>query len=243
MAVLVTRPGEQGQALCQQLALKGIEAIHHPLITMQAGENVSSLASILKRADIIIAVSQHAAEYAHHVLTDLQTQWPQSAIYLAVGQKSAQFLSKRSQQKVDYPEISDSEHLLQMPQLAHVSQQTVVILRGNGGRELIFDTLVDRGAKVEYCEVYKRENLAFHSEIVVPFWQDKQIKQLIITSSGQLNFFVEQITPQYRDWIFSLELFVPSERIAIEARRVGFHNVVNTGSASNQELLATLWPK
>ncbi|GAK84762.1 uroporphyrinogen-III synthase [Vibrio ponticus] len=93
---------------------------------------------------------------------------------------------------------------------------------------------------MEYCEVYKRENLDFHSETVVPFWQDSQIEQLIITSSGQLNFFIEQIAPPYQAWIFNLQLFVPSERIAVEARRVGFQNVVNTGSASNQDLLASL---
>ncbi len=240
MAVLVTRPGKQGISLCHQLAEHGIKAVHHPLITIQAGEQLSSLLHQLPLADIVIAVSQHTVEFAHQALTQTQLKWPITATYLAVGQKSAQFLSKSIQQKVHYPEISDSENLLNLPQLQNVFGKRILILRGNGGRELIFDTLSERGAKVEYCEVYKRENLAFHSEITVPFWQDSQIDQLIITSSGQLSFFIEQIAPQYRNWIFQLVLYVPSERIAIEARRVGFHTVVNTGSASNQDLLASL---
>ena len=38
MAVLVTRPGEQGRALCQELQSAGIEALHHPLISILPGE-------------------------------------------------------------------------------------------------------------------------------------------------------------------------------------------------------------
>ncbi|OLQ93672.1 uroporphyrinogen-III synthase [Vibrio ponticus] len=243
MSVLVTRPGKQGLALCRQLEELGIKAIHHPLITIQAGEQLSSLKQQLPLADIIIAVSQHTVEFTHQALTNANLNWPNTAVYLAVGQKSAQFLSKAVNQKVHYPEVSDSENLLNLPLLQQVSGKRIIILRGNGGRELIYETLRERGAIVEYCEVYKRENLAFHSEIAVPFWQDRQIKQLIITSSGQLSFFIEQIAPQYRDWIFQLVLLVPSERIAIEARRVGFQTVVNTGSASNKDLLASLWPR
>ncbi|ROV58691.1 uroporphyrinogen-III synthase [Vibrio ponticus] len=243
MSVLVTRPGKQGLALCRQLEELGVKAIHHPLITIQAGEQLSSLKQQLPLADIIIAVSQHTVEFTHQALTNANLSWPKSATYLAVGQKSAHFLSKAANQKVHYPEVSDSENLLNLPLLQQVSGKRIVILRGNGGRELIYETLRERGAIVEYCEVYKRENLAFHSEIAVPFWQDSQIKQLIITSSGQLSFFIEQIAPQYRDWIFQLVLLVPSERIAIEARRVGFQTVVNTGSASNKDLLASLWPR
>ncbi|HAS63183.1 MAG TPA: uroporphyrinogen-III synthase [Vibrio sp.] len=240
MTVLVTRPGEQGISLCHQLNQQGIKAINHPLIAIRAGEQLPCLVKSLPKADIIIAVSQHTIEFTHQYLTNANVSWSKTATYLAVGQKSAQFLSKFANQKVHYPERSDSENLLKLPQLKNVSGKHIVILRGNGGRELIYDTLVARGAHVEYCEVYKRENLAFRSEITVPFWQDSQVNQLIITSSGQLNFFIEHIAPPYRDWVLKLALFVPSERIAIEARRVGFHTVVNTGSASNKELLAAL---
>ena len=242
MTVLVTRPGEQGKALCSLLNQQGIKALYHPLIAIKAGDQLSSLPQQLLRADIIIAVSQHTVKFAHNTLLKANVCWPKSATYLAVGQKTAHYLGKISQQNVNYPEISDSEHLLSMATLQNIETKNILILRGNGGRELIFDTLIQRQARVEYCEVYKRENLAFRSDLTVPLWQDSQVNQIIITSAGQLNFFIEQIAPQYRRWLYQLRLFVPSERIADEARRLGFHFVVNTGSASNQDLLATLWP-
>lgn len=242
MAVLVTRPGEQGLALCQQLERVGVEAVHHPLITIKPGKDLPALNEHLTHTDMIIAVSQHAASLANSVLKTNNHSWPTSIDYLAVGQKTAHILSKATQQKVHYPEVSDSEHLLNLKELHQVSGKHVVILRGNGGRELIFDTLVARGAKVTYIEAYKRENIAFRADLHFPIWQDKQISQIVITSSGQLNFFISQLNDQQREWIFTRMLFVPSKRIAQEAIEVGFQSVINTSSASNQDLVATLQP-
>lgn len=240
MAVLVTRPGKQGLSLCQQLSEVGVTSYHHPLIEIQPGDQLSGLEHHLSSFDIIIAVSQHAVSQTQRYLTQTCQTWPSNPIYLAVGQKTAHVLSKATQQKVHYPEIGDSEHLLKLKQLQGVSKKRILILRGNGGRELIFDTLLNRNAKVEYREVYKRENLAFRSDLLVPFWQDKQITQLVITSSGQLSYFISQLSEAQKDWLLTLHLYVPSERIAQEARDIGFEVVTNTVSASNQVLLAAL---
>lgn len=240
MAVLVTRPGEQGRALCTELKEAGFDALHHPLIAIQAGESLSSLSHDLNHFDIVIAVSQHAVTFSHQALLRQGQEWPNHPTYLAVGQKTAHVLSKHCQQKVHYPAVGDSEHLLRLDALANVTNKKIIILRGNGGRELIFDTLKDRGATVEYREAYKRENIAFRSEMLVPIWQDKNIQQLVITSSGQLEYFISQLSSTELDWLFALQLYVPSERIVQEALKLGFKEVINTYSASNKDLLATL---
>lgn len=240
MAVLVTRPDEQGSALCQLLINAGIDALHQPLISIKPGSSLSGIDKELEQFDIIIAVSQHAVTFTHQMMLASSSHWPKAATYLAVGQKSAHVLSKNAQQKVHYPEISDSEHLLRLDVLQHVANKRIVILRGNGGRDLIFDTLIKRGAKVEYRDVYKRENIAFRSDLLVPLWQDRKVNQLVITSSGQLNHFVSQLSELELDWLFKLTLYVPSERIEQEALQLGFKKVVNTYSASNKDLLAAL---
>ncbi|MCV5388272.1 uroporphyrinogen-III synthase, partial [Escherichia coli] len=104
------------------------------------------LTTHLHQAQIVIAVSRHAVQCAQQILTSNGASWPKQAVDLAVGQKTAHYLSKCTQQKVHYPEVSDSEHLLRLPALQNVEQQQVLILRGNGGRELIKDALVRRGA-------------------------------------------------------------------------------------------------
>ncbi|OIQ24391.1 uroporphyrinogen-III synthase [uncultured Vibrio sp.] len=240
MAVLVTRPETQGLQLCQQLSEVGTSALHHPLISIAPVNNIHNLLNDLDSFDIIIAVSQHAVTLSHQAIVENKRDWPTHPTYVAVGQKTAQILSKQTQQIVHYPKIADSEHLLTLDALQSVEGKRILILRGDGGRELIFDSLTRRKARVEYREVYRREYIRFQSEESVTLWQQEKVSTLVITSSGQLHFFLSQIDKASKEWLFRLQLLVPSERIATDAKHLGFNNVINAGSASNSALVNAL---
>ena len=243
MTVLVTRPGEQGQELCSLLIKHGIKAIHHPLIAISSTPDRKAWLQHIDNVSIIIAISQHAVQYAEQILINHNKSWPQRIIYLAVGQKTAHYLSICTQQKVHYPQqFSDSEHLLQLPELKHVKKQNVLILRGNGGRELIKDELTKRGAKVHYGETYKREYVPFDPASCVSEWENQQVSQIVITSSEQLTYLCDPLTSKQLAWLNQRELYLPSQRVAKLARQRGFSQVRCIGSASNQDLLAALKP-
>ncbi|MFB9137448.1 uroporphyrinogen-III synthase [Vibrio sp. AK197] len=242
MAVLVTRPGAQGYSLCQQLMEAGIASFHHSLLTFTPGSQLSQLSDDIEQIDIMVAISQHSVAFTDEYFTQHNISWPQDCHYLAIGHKTALELSRVCGQKVNYPQQSDSEHFLELDDLQDINKKQIVILRGNGGRELIFDTLVERGAIVEYREVYQREYRDFDAEVLVAQWQQAHIDTVVITSSGQLNFFASKIAEVDLHWLYSLKLIVPSDRIAKEANAMGFHIVSNTGSAANSDLLATLQP-
>ncbi|WP_375751893.1 uroporphyrinogen-III synthase [Vibrio sp. HN007] len=239
-AVLVTRPSPEGEELCHSLGEIGIHAIHLPLIAFKQGEEAESLLLLLKSSDIVIAVSKPAVEWAHKILCHHEQSWPEKLLYLAIGQKTADEFSKCTQQAVHYPKISDSEHFLELPQLKQLDGKKVLILRGNGGRELIRAKLSKEGALVNYCEVYQRQTLVFNGHSEIEKWQRNNIDHIVVTSAEQLSILISSVPKYFHDWLYQKTLLVPSNRIAEIASESGFASVEVTGSASNSELLAAI---
>ncbi|MGS9164769.1 uroporphyrinogen-III synthase, partial [Salmonella enterica subsp. enterica serovar Infantis] len=57
---------------------------------------------------------------------------------------------------IRYPLDRDiSEALLQLPELQNIAGNRALILRGNGGRELLGETLTALGAEVSFFECYQ----------------------------------------------------------------------------------------
>ncbi|KEY91363.1 uroporphyrinogen-III synthase [Candidatus Photodesmus blepharus] len=237
--VLVTRPGKQGWKLCQLLTQHNIASIHHPLISIQSEPSLSDFGSELYEFDIIIAISQHAVICVQEALINSSFVWPKSAVYFAIGEKTAKILSRVTQKKVYHPSQSGSENLLAMPKLRNVEKKRILILRGNSGRELIFDTLFRRQAIVRYQQTYRRALIPFNSHTQILHWKNNNVDTLVVTSIGQLQFLLSQMK-SYRIWLQDLVLFVPSVRIVVEAEKMGFTRVINSSSASNLKIIEAI---
>ncbi|MGO1191652.1 uroporphyrinogen-III synthase [Vibrio casei] len=237
MSVLVTRPGKDGEALCTMLQKHNIASLHHPLIQLEQGSGYTELPQDMETSDIIIAVSQHAVHWANHALQYYHADFPQQATYFAIGEKTAHSLTKLTQKEVIFPLISDSEHLLDLPALKSVKNKRILILRGNGGRELIYQTLSQRGARVHYNEIYQRNPISITDPTLWAHWQDAKVTQLVVTSGEQLEYLIQQIPKQYLRWLKQLTLYIPSQRIGQQAEKFGFLHIINTGSAANPILL------
>ena len=240
MTILVTRPEQESQALCNALNQLGHSAISHSLLTIHPGRELSQLPSLfssLSDGDFIISVSQHAVEHAQLFLKKQQKEWKKGVNYIAVGQKSAQYLKTYISDPVHFPTPSDSEHLLALPVLKNVTGKRAIILRGNGGRDLIYQALEDLGAKVTYCETYQRQSKSFDGSIKAKEWQEKNVDTLVVTSGEQLTFFTSQFTNTDLDWVLTCRLLVPSERINQIGQQLGYQHIETVGGASNSDLL------
>lgn len=240
MTVLVTRPGKDGAMLCSELQQCQINSIHHPLITIQQGRGSELLIEDLTQSDIVIAVSQYAVHWAQHSLEMSHQHFPSTPTYFAIGNKTALLLQQYTQQTVFAPKISDSEHLLDLPALKLVKNKRILILRGNNGRELIYQTLQQRDANVFYNEIYYRNLLPIKEISLWEQWKMQGVSHLVITSGEQLAFFISQVPAQYLPWVAHLKLYVPSLRIYQQAEELGFSHIINTRSAANPILLDCL---
>ena len=96
-----------------------------------------------------------------------------------------------------------------------------VIFRGEGGRELIADTLIGRGTRVEYAEVYRRrapsEGAAVFSRLAREGWVD-----VVIVSSNEGLDNLLAMAGSERTRLLRTRLVVISERTAAHARDLGF---------------------
>lgn len=244
MSILVTRPAPEGNQLVERLRLTGRQAWHLPLIEFLPGRQLSECTSCLVTLnddDIVITISGRALTYLGPFMLAQPRSWPRHINYLAIGKSSALALHHYCQQPVEFPEITLSENLIDLPCLEHISGKTCLILRGNGGRELLGETLQSRGAKVRYFECYQRVALNYHGPEQAFHWRQKGISTIIVTSGEMLNLLYELVPAVDRnEWLLHCRLIVVSERLATIATDFGWRDIIVADGADNDALLRAL---
>ncbi|MFP2769255.1 uroporphyrinogen-III synthase [Oceanisphaera sp. KMM 10153] len=242
MTPLVVRAEPQAASLSQALLAAGHQPVTSPLLSFVEGTELDRLPALLaglSARDYVIAVSVQAVHFADNALKQQGSSWPDTH-YIAVGDATGKAFADVGVPGVAVPEDPRSEGIISLPALQQLAGSRVVILRGNGGRHLIAPTLMQRGALVDYCEIYRR---CYHKDsrgTLVKSWQSQNVDSIIITSGGLLHHIVQLAAASARDWLLSRLLIVPSIRVAQEARKLGFTRVINAEGASNQALIAAL---
>ncbi|MEX3022486.1 uroporphyrinogen-III synthase [Kluyvera sp. STS39-E] len=245
MTILVTRPSPQGEELVSRLRALGQVAWSFPLIEFTPGRELNTLGqalSVLGSEDLVFALSQHAVSFAHAQLQQQRLHWPASPQYFAIGRTTALALHQVSGLDVRYPlDREISEVLLQLPELQNIAGKKALILRGNGGRELLAETLIARGAQVTVCECYQRSPVHYDGAEEAMRWQSREVTTLVVTSGEMLQQLWTLIPLWYRErWLLKCRLLVVSERIARQAQEMGWQDIQVADSADNDALLRAL---
>lgn len=235
--VLITRPEAAGRELQHHLKKNGIKSLCQPFFDYQAKDTLEQLTSLQRQlaAPIIIFVSVAAVEFANKLLPI--TAWAKQDV-IAVGSATQQKLEALNVSAY-VPEQHDSEGLLALPQLNNINSKDVIIIRGDGGRELIAETLTARGANVHYFESYRRvwRNL---SQNLFKTWQQQQINCILVTSNALLEFIVNLISQSDTYWKEDCIWIVASSRIANNAEKVGLKRVMNAHGANKKAITSAL---
>lgn len=222
--VVVTRPAAQAGALAKLIHAAGGVAQIAPLleITPHHTPALRALGARLATYQFVVFVSQNAVACAGPQLL-AHGPWPATTRAVVLGPGSAAALAASGVNDVVVPAGPfDSETLLQHPALQSESVRGArgVILRGQGGRDLIFQTLTARGAQVEYVQCYTR-----HPADPVPVVAALRAGAAVaLTSSEALEWLTRAAGEQLR----AGPLFVPHPRIALAAQQAGWQDVVLT---------------
>ena len=184
--IVITRPREHAAELAERVRAAGGEPILFPTIEILPPENSAALALTLTRLDsfdLAIFVSPTAAMKATERVGAGQV-WPRKLRVAAVGAGTAAALQRLGFESVVAPEgEADSEALASLAELQELRGRSVVIFRGQGGREWLRAVLEARGARVEYAECYRRVAPTADTEPLVERWRRGGIDAVSITSS------------------------------------------------------------
>ena len=195
---MVTRPRHQAEPLCKLIEAAGGRALRVPVLEIVGSEHdgrVDHVIDHLAQFDVAIFISKNAVDYALRGIRSRGASIEHLRL-AAVGQKTADALSAYGLRADIFPRQGyTSEDLLQLEEMQSVRGQNIVIFRGEGGRELLGDTLRTRGATVHDAEVYRRSLPVFDPQTVRSYFEGGQVELVTITSGEGLRNLITMCGP------------------------------------------------
>ncbi len=239
LRIAVTRPAGQCAHLVERIRAAGGEAIALPLLEIAPPATPvrpDDLERQFRAADVIIFISPNAVRMAQQILP--AADWPRGARLACVGHGTARALREAGFRDLLVPnEGADSEALLALTEMREVRGRHILIVRGEGGRTLLANTLTQRGARVDHAVVYRRRPLppdlaALRRMGAVTF---------VVTSSEALQVLVAAAhTPDDADWLRARAFVFGHPRIAETGRALGLLHGIIVESPADDALFAAL---
>ena len=231
--ILVTRPSHQSHQLADGIRALGGNPILFPVLEITDIKDLQPLMALIDRLDsfdLAVFVSPNAVNKAMPLINTRGTLPPNLKI-AAVGKGSAETLQFFGIKHIIVPTSRfDSEALLNCAELQHMKDKRVVIFRGNEGRQLLGNTLVKRGAIVEYVACYHRGKPDIDATPLLTAWANNHLHAVTITSSEGLHNLFDMIGELGQQLLKITPLFTAHQRIAQTAKKLGLALVVTTAA-------------
>lgn len=235
IAVLVTRPAQQSQPFIDLLAQAGAQVFACPTIEIQPISHTdSSLSQQLTISDYstLIFISANAVKYALNWWSPEQISTQTIA---AIGQSTGRTLAEHGL-KVSLQSQSGftSEDLLALDEMQqpNITDKRILIIRGEGGREHLAQSLTDRGALVDYAEVYRRTIPDTDIGPILEKWARGAIDLVTVTSNQTLDNLYHLLGAEGSSYLNSTALVVPGQRCYEFARSKGHNNKIQLSSSA-----------
>ncbi|GAB2896440.1 hypothetical protein GCM10027046_27360 [Uliginosibacterium flavum] len=220
--IVMTRPAGQAEGLARELQALGAEVLNFPVIAIEAADPAPLRALDLADFDLAFFVSPNAVEQAFKIR--LPEEWPSALRVATVGPASARALAQQGYASVISPQSGfDSEAVLALPEFssAAVAGKRVLLLRGEGGRDLLADTLRERGAMVEQVSCYRRVCAPLDPAPLLARFARGELAALVFSASEGLRFFLEISGETGREMLRVLPCFAPHPRICAALQAAG----------------------
>lgn len=227
--IVVTRPQAQAVGLSEQIRAAGGIAIWFPTIEIEPLADNAALDSTLARLaefDLAIFISSNAVSCT---FARLSGPWPAAVTAAVTGPGTAAALAFHGITEVIAPPAQfDSEGLIAELARRNLCPSRVLILRGEGGREWLADTLRAQGVQVDSVASYRRARAAADPRIVGRLADTGELAGVVVASSEGGDHMMAILGEAAPRWLADVPVFVPHARIADAMRAHGLSQVVLT---------------
>lgn len=211
--IVITRPSHQAKNLQTKLQAAGAEAILFPLLEITPPKDLAFIQKQLENIadyELVIFVSANAVE---QTFKWIKVDSLKPIKIATTGKKTAATLTKLGIE-IDFcpDQIFNSEALLAMPKFPlFCKDHKVVIIRGEGGRDLLKKSLLKIGAKVDYINAYQRSCPQKNLDFLKLQQRQSKLDVILLTSGSSVtNFFS---LAKNEEWINDLTLLLGSPRM------------------------------
>ncbi len=230
MRVWITRTEPGAGRVAARLGQAGVQCVVAPVLAIEPVEQQFLESEFVEIQDAVF-LSEHAAALAGGALRS----FGEHVRTFAIGQQTAARLAEFG---VDarVPATATSEGLLAMDGLKRVTGRKVLILAGEGGREVLHQGLTERGAQVRRLALYRRSRVPL--ERVRAAVDPQQIQAIAISSGDGFHgaaqvWFAADGSPE-------VAVLTPSPRVTQMGGKLGFSRVITCRGADADALIAGL---
>jgi len=240
--ILICRPEPEASRLAEAFRQQGADARTLPLLAREPLPETPEQRSILMDLDHfghVIAVSPYAAE---RLLDGIDHWWPQRPLgirWYAVGRGTARVLTQQGLRVCSPASGWTSEALLALPSLQRMAGESVLLARGEQGRELIRETLEARGARVTVLPLYRRYCPQYPAATLDTLLGRFRPEAVVVLSGETLNNLVAQCARSGHN-LYDRLLVVPAQRVAESARQAGFRHVCIPPGLSDPDIVTAV---
>lgn len=187
----------------------------------------------------IVAVSPYAAR---QLLDHVDTWWPQLPVgihWYGVGPGTVFELSRHGITARKPDQGWTSEALLALPELQTLTNQRVLLARGSEGRDVLRDTLQQRGAQITVLPLYQRYCPQYSATQITCALNDFNA-DAVITLSGETLKNLIALCEKNDHNLYRKLLIVPVERVAALAQNAGFAKPCIPQGLADNDIVASV---
>lgn len=241
MTIVVARPGDAGAELCSEIVTQFGRALHVPAIGFAPPDDLEGFQAAIEEIDKQDWLIFNSPQSVTATVPAMRARWPhlpESVQFAAVGAGTNAALQAAGYRANLVPDNQwSSEGLLATPELESVCGQHIMIVRGEGGREILERVLMEREAMVTSCIAYKRVLPETDTTVCQTLLQRELCAAVVAGSYETVANFKKLIGDTCWQALAQVPLIVMSERIKTLAAESGFQTIWVTKNASQQAVL------